>query len=125
MMRIHGESQHPAAIAQRLQNIIGLVAQRRVPEGRVGVCDGDGSLGNLDGLQRRTLRRMAHVHHQTNTIHFPDDLLSHAGDPRVVVLIAAGRQQALVVVTELHEAGAKLVADSTRPMSSSIGDGFW
>jgi hypothetical protein len=52
-----------------------------------------------------------HVDHQAHPVHLLDDLPAHAGDARVLRLVATGGEQALVVVAELHEAGAEVVQD--------------
>ena len=76
---------------------------------QVGMGDGDGALRDFGGLDGGAVGGMAHVHHQPDAVHFLDDLAAHAGDAGVFGLVAAGRQQRLVVVAELHEAQAQLV----------------
>ena len=73
--------------------------------------DGDRALRKLDGLKRGALGAVRHVDHQPDPVHLPDRLLAEPGDARVLGLVAAGREQALVVVGELHEARAELVHD--------------
>jgi hypothetical protein len=58
---------------------------------------------------------VAHVDDQADPVHLGDDLATHAGDAGVLGLVAAGRQQGLVVVAELHEARAQGVADPDQP----------
>ena len=72
------------------------------------------AIGRSDSSIASRVERSAtvrHVDHQADPVHFLDHLFAEAGDARVFRLIAAGRQQALIVVGELHEAGAQLVND--------------
>ncbi len=54
---------------------------------------------------------MRHVDEQANTVHLLDDLASHTRDAGIRRLVAAGREQALVIVGELHEPDAQPMAD--------------
>ena len=54
---------------------------------------------------------MGHIHNHADAVHFLHDLLAHAREAGVIVLITARRQQGLVVIRELHKAHAKLMAD--------------
>ncbi len=82
-----------------------------MPEGRVGVRDGNRALGNLYRLQSRTPCRVAHVDDHTDPIHFPGHPTPHPRDARGLLPVATGRKQTLVVVGKLHEPGARLVTD--------------
>jgi hypothetical protein len=96
---------------ERGQHAVGLVAERGMPAARVRVGDGDGPLRYLDGLDGRAFRRVGHVHDETHPVHLLDDPASHAGDAGVLGFVAAGRQQRLVVVGELHETCTERVTD--------------
>jgi hypothetical protein len=111
VMRIERKAQHAARFGQRAQDRVGLVAPRRVPEGGVGMGDRDGPRADLDRLQRGAFGGMAHVDDKAHAVHLGDDLAAHAGEARILRLVAARRQQRLVVVAQLHEAQAERVQD--------------
>ena len=92
-----------------------LVAPRRVPGVRVGVGDRDRARRELGRLDRRAIGRVAHVDDEPDTVHLADDLATHAGDAGVLGLVAAGGEQGLVVVGQLHEPRAERVADLDEP----------
>src|ERR1700756_5587071 len=75
-----------------------------MPGFRVGVGNGDRALGDLDCLEGGAVSRMRHVDYQPDPVHLLDDLSPHAGDAGVGRLVAPGREEALVIVRELHEA---------------------
>ena len=64
-----------------------------------------------DGVKGRPFGRMAHVHDHADAVHLGHHGAAHPGQARIVFLIAAGRQQGLVVVGQLHEPQAKPVQD--------------
>ena len=111
MVGIDRKTQHPPCPGQRLQHVMRLVAQGRVPPVRVGMGDGDGPRGMVDCLQRGAFGGMAHVDDHADAVHLRHHLFAHAGQAGIVILVAARRQQRLVVVGQLHEADAELVAD--------------
>src|SRR4029078_5943347 len=51
VMRIKRKTDHAAAFGKRLQHAIRFVAIDRMPECRIGMRDGDGPFGKLNGLQ--------------------------------------------------------------------------
>ena len=59
-----------------------------------------------------------------DAVHLRDHLAAHAGDAAILRLVAAGAEQRLVVVGELHEAYAERVQDLDEPMSSSMAEEF-
>ena len=50
MVWVQREAQHAASLGERSQYLVRLVAQRRVPPGRVGVGNSDRATGRFDGL---------------------------------------------------------------------------
>ena len=70
---------------------------------RVGVGNDDRLLRIVDRFQRRTLGAVRHIHDHAHPVHLADDLLPKAGQPAVFFLIATAGQQALIVVSELHD----------------------
>ena len=111
VMRIKRKPQHPTRVGQGAQHRVRLVASRRMPPVGIGMGDGDGAGRMVDRLQRGSFGGMAHVHHQPDAIHLLHHGAAHAGEARVLVLVAAGRQQRLIVVAQLHEPHAQLVHD--------------
>ena len=52
---------------------------------------------------------MAHINHQTDPVHLPNHLAAHPRQACIIVLVAPGRKQGLVVVGQLHKAQAEPV----------------
>ena len=77
----------------------------------VRMGDRDGSARMINRLQRGAIRRVRHVYNHADAVHFFNDLLAHAREASVIVLITARRQQGLIVIRELHKAHAELMAD--------------
>ena len=52
---------------------------------------------------------MAHIHNQSNAVHFRHHLAAHAGQAGIVILITPSRQQRLIVIGQLHKPQAQRV----------------
>ena len=81
----------------------------------IGVGDDDGASRMGDCLKRRALGGVRHVDRKADPVHLVHRLATHAGQARILALIAAGREQRLIVVGELHESQAQRVENLGEP----------
>ena len=105
MMRVHAETEHATGFTEPFQDCVRLVAQCRVPKGRVRMGNDDRSATDFNRIEGRTFGRVAHVDDEPDAIHFFNHLATHARDAGILRFVAARGQQRLVVISQLHETG--------------------
>ena len=58
---------------------------------------------------------MAHINNHANTVHFLDDLATHACDAGIFIFITSRGKKRLVIIGKLHKANAKAVTNFNKP----------
>src|SRR5208283_5629669 len=96
-----------AAIGQRLQDIIRLVARMSIDGGTAGMCDQYGLRGLGDGFGRGAVSAMAEIHGDTEFVHLPNSSDASFAEAGVSRFEAAVTEDAAVVVGDLHDAHAQ------------------
>ena len=109
MKRIHTKTQHTLRFTNGSEYSIRLIAQCGMKKRWVGMGYRDGPLGYFDRFESGLLGTVRHINNHAHAVHFFYDLLTKSRNAAVLLFIAASRQQALVVITELHNAHTQLM----------------